>query len=84
MPQKHILGQHFFQDEKDSSGLDYIEEVKDKILGSTEEPFTFGDFLVCFAQLWYMLMMVLFAIGTVLMMSAAAAVQYIYKKRLAK
>ena len=55
----------YFNNERNTSGIEYIKSVANKFIGNSEEPFYLGDILIIFNQIWYMLICVLFVFGTV-------------------
>lgn len=59
-------GSVYFNNEKSTAGMDYIKSVANKFTGNSDEAIHIGDVLIVFNQLWYMMIAVMFAIGTVL------------------
>lgn len=57
-----------YNNEVETGGKDYIMSVANKLTGNSDEKLLFADVLTCFTQAWYMLTMLLFAIGTVAML----------------
>ena len=59
-------GSAYFNNEQETSGLQYIKSVANKIMGKSDEPISLGDVLIIFNQAWYMLICFMFALGFVL------------------
>lgn len=47
-----------------TSGISYIKSIANKLAGNSSEKFLFADGIACFTQAWYMLTLILFFIGT--------------------
>lgn len=56
-------GSSYYNNEIATGGIDYIKSIYDKIMNKTEKPLVFADFLVCFNQIWYMIIFTLFLLG---------------------
>lgn len=59
-------GSAYFNNEVNTSGFSYIRAVADKLIGRSDDPLHPGDVLIVLNQIWYMLIVGLFAVGTVL------------------
>ena len=57
-----------YNNEKSTSGMKYIRGIADKLTGNSTERFYVADAVACFTQLWYMMILLLFAVGTVIML----------------
>ena len=60
-------GSAYFNNEQPTGGITYIKSVVNKFTGNSEEPIRIGDILIILNQIWYMMICVLFASGTVLL-----------------
>ena len=60
-------GSAYFNNEMFTGGMAYIKSVANKFTGHSDEPIHIGDVLIIFNQIWYMMICVLFASGTVLL-----------------
>ena len=60
-------GMAYFNNEKVTGEIKYIKSVANKLIGCSEEPLLLGDILIIINQLWYMMIVLLFAIGSVML-----------------
>ncbi|MCQ2484668.1 MAG: hypothetical protein MJ168_04970 [Clostridia bacterium] len=51
-----------------TSGMEYIKSIADKLMGRSSEKFSIADAIACFNQCWYMMIALLFVIGTVILL----------------
>ena len=62
-------GDSYFNNQKSTGGLDYIKSIVSKISGKSDDSFVFADFLICFNQIWYMIIFSLFLCGLIILFS---------------
>lgn len=58
-------GSSYFNNEINTGGIEYIKNVFSKLTGHSDDALQMGDFLVCFNQVWYMMLMLLFFVGLI-------------------
>lgn len=56
-------GSSYFDNKIETGGIDYIRSLYSKFTGQSDEGLKLGDILICFDQLWYMVVFVLFVCG---------------------
>lgn len=60
-------GSGYFQNEKNTSGLEYIKEAVAVFVGKGDRAPQAGDFLILYSQLSYMIVMLVFAVKSILL-----------------
>lgn len=60
-------GSVYFNNTKDTGGIQYIKSVVNKITGKSDTPIQIGDVLIVLNQAWYMMICVMFVVGVVLL-----------------